>query len=101
MSFWARTILEQKYSHDLKEGGKETWEDVANRVARTVLKSVNATKTQKDATVEIIKQRKFIPGGRYLYATSSPYHQTQNCLLMRAFAIRESWAQLLHKAVMA
>lgn len=101
MSFWSRTILNQKYAHDLKEGGKETWEDVANRVARTVLKSVNASKAQKDATVEIIKNRKFIPGGRYLYATGRQFHQVNNCMLLRATDSREGWAELLNNAAMS
>jgi hypothetical protein len=26
-------------------------------------------------------QRKFLPGGRYLYASGRGLHQTQNCLL--------------------
>lgn len=101
MSFFADTVFKQKYSHDLKEGGKESWDDVANRVGRTVLKSVGASKTLINDVVEMIRERKFIPGGRYLYATGRPYHQTQNCLLMRALDSREGWAELLHNAGMA
>jgi ribonucleotide reductase alpha subunit len=101
MSYWSRTILEQKYSHDKKEGGKETWDEVAERVGRTVLKAVGASKSQINDTIEIIKQRKFIPGGRYLYATGRQLHQTQNCLLMRAGDSREGWSELLHNSAMA
>lgn len=101
MSFWSRTILEQKYSHEKKEGGKETWDEVAERVGRTVLKAVGASKSQINDTIEIIKQRKFLPGGRYLYATGRQLHQTQNCLLMRAGDSREGWSELLHNSAMA
>jgi ribonucleoside-diphosphate reductase alpha chain len=49
---------------------------------------------------DAIKERKFIPGGRYLYATGRPYHNTQNCLLLKAEDCRESWADVLHKVTM-
>lgn len=101
MSGWANTILQQKYAHDKKEGGKETWDEVAERVGKTVLKAVGASKSQINETIKIIKQRKFIPGGRYLYATGRQLHQTQNCLLMRALDSREGWADLLSNAAMA
>lgn len=101
MSIFAKTILAQKYAHDKKEGGKESWDEVATRVGKTVLKAVNASKSQIDATIEIIKQRKFVPGGRYLYATGRPYHQTQNCFLFRATDSREGWSELMHNSAMA
>lgn len=101
MSFFAKTVMEQKYSHELKDGSKETWEEIANRVGRTVLKSVGAKKSLVDQTVEFIAERKFIPGGRYLYATGRPFHQTQNCILLRAQDSREGWADLLHNSAMA
>lgn len=40
MSTFARTILEQKYCHIKKDGAKETWDDVAYRVAKHVMKAV-------------------------------------------------------------
>ena len=101
MSIFAQTILAQKYAHDLKDGGKETWHDVATRVGRTVLRSVNAPKSLIDQAVEFIAQRKFIPGGRYLYATGRPFHQVQNCLLLKAEDSREGWSELMQKITMA
>lgn len=101
MSVFASTILNQKYAHDKKEGGKETWPEIAARVGRTVLKSVNASKSQIDRTIKFIEDRKFIPGGRYLYATGRPYHQVNNCILLRASDSREGWADLLHNSSMA
>jgi ribonucleoside-diphosphate reductase alpha chain len=101
MSVFASTIMNQKYAHDLKEGGKETWDNISYRVGTTVLKSVGAPKSLVEQTVEYIKQRKFMPGGRYLYATKRPYHQVQNCLLMRAEDSREGWSDVIQKATMA
>jgi ribonucleoside-diphosphate reductase alpha chain len=95
MSVFAETVLRQKYA---QEG--ETWADVASRVVRTVMKSVHANKSLVDQTVQYVIDRKFIPGGRYLYATGRPYHQVNNCLLMRAEDSREGWADLMRNAMM-
>ena len=96
MSVFAETICRQKYSHD----GQENWKDISNRVVRTVLKSVNAKKDLIGTVLQFVEQRKFIPGGRYLYATGRPYHQVNNCLLMRAEDSREGWAELMQKITM-
>jgi ribonucleoside-diphosphate reductase alpha chain len=101
MSSFARTIMQQKYAHTKSDDTKETWEEIANRVARVVLKSVNAPRAQVEATIKLIAERKFIPGGRYLYAAGRPFHQVQNCLLLRAEDSREGWADLMQKATMA
>jgi ribonucleoside-diphosphate reductase alpha chain len=45
--------------------------------------------------------RYFMPGGRYWYASGNPYHQTQNCLLLRVHDSREGWAELVQKSAMA
>lgn len=99
-SVFAETIMLQKYAHDLAEG-KETWEQVAHRVASTVLGSVKAPKKLIKAVEQSIVDRKFLPGGRYLYATGRPFHQVQNCLLLRAEDSREGWADLMQKATLA
>src|SRR5882672_1797675 len=95
MSVFAKTVLDQKYA---QEG--ETWDDVANRVVRTVFKAVHAPKSLIDQTVQYVIDRKFIPGGRYLYATGRPFHMVNNCLLMRAEDSREGWADLLRNCSM-
>lgn len=101
MSEFARSIMEQKYSHTLKDGSKETWENIAYRVSKHVMKAVNAPKELIDQIRQMIVERKFMPGGRYLYASGRPFHQVQNCLLLRAEDSREGWADLMHKATMA
>lgn len=93
--------MEQKYSHDKTDGSKETWPEIAHRVAKNVLGAVNATKEEIAETAALITQRKFIPGGRYLYASGRSFHQVQNCLLMRAEDSREGWAEHLHKCAMS
>ena len=100
-SEFANTIRLSKYSQDLPEGGKETWRQTSERVAKSVLKSVTKNKSLLNKVTDLIDQRKFIPGGRYLYAAGRPYHQTQNCLLLKAHDSREGWSDLLQKASMA
>lgn len=100
MSYFAGTIMTQKYSHDLPDGSKESWPDIAKRVAYSVMQSVNAPKWLISEVEHRIRQRQFIPGGRYLYASARPFHQVQNCLLMRAEDSREGWATLLHNKAM-
>lgn len=101
MGPFAVRIMEQKYSQTKIDGSKETWPEIAYRVASTVLGAANAPQSQIDITARLIAERKFIPGGRYLYATGRPFHQVQNCLLMRAEDSREGWAEHLHKCAMA
>jgi ribonucleotide reductase alpha subunit len=101
MSAFAQTILNQKYAMKKEDGTLETWDEIAHRVSKNVLKSVGASKNLIGEIQQIIAKRKFIPGGRYLYATGRPYHQVNNCLLMKAEDSRESWAELMQKSTMA
>ena len=101
MSSFAKTIMEQKYSHKKSDGSLETWDEIARRVAENVMGAVNAPKELIDAIRKVITEKKFIPGGRYLYASGRPYHQVCNCLLLSAEDSREGWAELLRKASMA
>lgn len=103
MSHFADTIMKQKYSHTLKNEEKESWENIAYRVTKAVMKSVdiNMRDTLAKDIFKMIKDRKFIPGGRYLYASGNPFHQVQNCLLLKAEDSREGWSELLQKASMA
>lgn len=101
MSIFAKTIMEQKYSHTKKDGTKETWEEIAKRVTKNVMKAVGADLKLSKEIEKMIIERKFIPGGRYLYASGRPYHQVQNCLLLKAEDSREGWSELLQKASMA
>ncbi len=101
-SKFARDIVEQKYAHQVPgEDRKETWPEIAKRVATHVMKAVDAPRPLVKEIEKAIAERKFMPGGRYLYATGRPYHQVQNCLLMKAEDSREGWADLMQKSGMA
>lgn len=91
MSKFAETIFKQKYSL----GGEETWEECAARVVDNVMRPHFPEKA--DAMIKAISERKFMPGGRYLYASGKPMHQTQNCLLMKVEDSREGWADLVSR----
>lgn len=101
MSAFAHAIMEQKYAHDRGDGTKETWNEIAERVAKHVMSAVHAKPELVTEVARLISQRKFIPGGRYLYASGRTFHQTQNCLLLRAEDSREGWSNLMEKATMA
>lgn len=100
MSKFASDIMAQKYAHTLKDDTKETWEEIAERVSRNVLKSVGAHKALIEQVKQFIVERKFLPGGRYLYASGRPLHQVNNCLMFRAEDSREGWADHMYKHAM-
>lgn len=93
---FSQDIFLQKYSTN----GVETWADCARRVTENVCSQLVNTET-KESIYKIILERKFIPGGRYLYSAGRPFHQVNNCFLFRADDSREGWADALHKATMA
>lgn len=101
MSHFARSIMEQKYSHTLADGTKEGWPEIGRRVAKNVMSVLSVPDEIVNKIAEAIANREFVPGGRYLYASGRPFHQVQNCLLLRAEDSREGWSDLMHKATMA
>lgn len=95
-SKFAQDIFLQKYSMN----GQETWEQTARRVTEAVCNQLVDSKT-KDKIFKLILERKFIPGGRYLYSAGRPFHQVNNCFLFRAEDSREGWADANYKATSA
>ena len=91
MGSLAETIFKQKYSKD----GKETWRDTAYRVVNAVV-GPRFPELVEEMTQAIV-DRKFMPGGRYLYASGRPFAQTQNCLLLKTGDSREEWADLMRR----
>ena len=91
-SSWAETIYKQKYSKD----GIEKWADTCKRVVEAVCSQLVDVKT-KDKIYNIMLERKFIPGGRYLYSAGRSFHQVNNCFLFRAEDSREGWADIAQK----
>jgi len=101
MSPFASTVFNERYAWLKTDGSRETWKEVAQRVAWNVMGAVRAPVSLIKDIEELIATRVFIPGGRYLYGAGRPFHQVQNCLLLRAEDSREGWGELLNKATLA
>ena len=94
---FAHGIYKQKYAD-----GNETWPETACRATYHPMQAIDMHLTEESLLIEaLIAARKFIPGGRYLYASGRGLHQVQNCALYRAGDTREGWAELVHKSTMA
>lgn len=91
MSPFAETIMRQKYLHP----GEDSWSDIADRVVNTVVGPYAPEAVPR--LTQYVRERKFMPGGRYLYATGKDFHQTQNCLLLKVEDSRESIAHLYER----
>lgn len=89
---FAQDIYLQKYSMN----GQETWEQTCNRVVDNVCGQLLSTE-DKEKILKLMVERKFIPGGRYLYSSGRSLHQVNNCFLFRAEDSREGWADLMGK----
>jgi len=95
-SEFAETIFRQKYSLN----GTETWEETSARVALNVMGALGY-KSNSDEVYEatrVIRERKFLPGGRYLYAAGRDLHQVNNCMLLSVGDSRDGWSDLWKKA---
>lgn len=105
MSPFARSIYLAKYAARDEAGEliETDWSETARRVVPTVLAALGYGPESEEvvALTRLVADRKFIPGGRYLYATGKDFHMTQNCLCLRAEDSREGWADLFHKAAMS
>jgi ribonucleoside-diphosphate reductase alpha chain len=105
MSPFAKSIYLAKYAARDEKGEliEHDWSETAQRVVPTVLAALGYGLESEEvvALTRLVAERKFVPGGRYLYATGKPFHQTNNCLLLRAEDSREGWADLFHKAAMS
>jgi ribonucleoside-diphosphate reductase alpha chain len=93
---FSQDMFLQKYSLD----GQESWADTARRVTDYVCGQLLSPE-DKEAIYKIILERKFIPGGRYLYSAGRAFHQVNNCFLFRAEDSREGWAELMYKITSA
>jgi len=91
-------IIDLRYAWKKDGGLLETWDEIAKRVTDNVLTIFPLSKDIKDAIYEIIVRKKFIPGGRFLAQAGRPFHNINNCYLLRAEDSREGWGELMHKA---
>lgn len=99
MSAFAQRTFESKYAHTKPSGRKETWAETAHRVAESVTRAYLPRTT--DRVRALIESRKFMPGGRYLYACGRRFQQVNNCFLFRADDSREGWGSLCNKTANA
>lgn len=74
----------------------ETWPECARRVA----KAVAADASQEAAFEQLIRDRVFIPGGRYLYSCGRPIQQVSNCFGLSVGDSREEWSRALRDTIM-
>lgn len=105
-SEFAHTVFKGKYPFT----PDETWHGCAARVTSNVLSGLHdaprghriLSRTEHhDRIYDLISNRRFIPGGRYLYGSGRPFHQVNNCLLLRAEDTREGWGELKQKTMLA
>lgn len=93
---FALDIFKQKYSMD----GLESWDETCRRVVKSVCGQLLSVEDQEEI-YKIMVERKFIPGGRYLYSSGRPFHQVNNCFLFRVHDSREGWADAMDKSTAA
>lgn len=93
---FALDMFKQKYSMN----GQETWAETCRRVTDAVCNQLLDSES-KEKIYNFMVDRKFIPGGRYLYSAGRSFHQVNNCFLFRAEDTREGWADLMQKTTSA
>lgn len=91
-SSFAESIFKRTYAFS----PDETWEGCARRVAKAVAFDAK----QEQSFFEMIRDRVFVPGGRYIYSSGRPKFMNSNCYGFVAGDSREEWARLLHDATM-
>ncbi len=99
---FASNIFKLKYS----QGSEDNWDALSERLVEDVCGTRWGTERRlmsesdcKDLE-QMIKEMKFIPGGRYLYYAGREYKGYNNCYLLRAEVdTREEWANVVHRAM--
>tara|TARA_R110002096_G_scaffold96430_2_gene215216 strand:+ start:1661 stop:3343 length:1683 start_codon:yes stop_codon:yes gene_type:complete len=93
-SKFSEDIFKHKYAHE----GCMTWHDLAKTLVDDVCSDF-LTEDEVDTLTEMVRELKFIPGGRYLYYAGRPNKFFNNCYLLKAEEdSREDWADLSWKS---
>lgn len=93
-SSWSEDVFQNKYAHE----GCETWARLTDTLVEDVVRD-SLCKNDKDELKKLIRELKFIPGGRYLYYAGRPVKFWNNCYLLKAEEdTREDWANLSWKS---
>lgn len=100
---FAHSVVHGKY---MKPHGETSWYQTAHRAVKYPMEALEqhvgvSLEPAKNQLHDLVAQRHFMPGGRYLYASGNDFHQVQNCLLLSCEDTREGWADLGWKAEMA
>jgi ribonucleoside-diphosphate reductase alpha chain len=104
MSFknsFAENIFRNKYA----QGTDDTWDALAVRVVEDVCGPKGDSPALMSASdrgelVQLIRDQKFMPGGRYLYYAGRPAKFFNNCYLLRAEEdTREEWSAITWRAM--
>lgn len=104
---FAYSIYAGRYQHP----EDNNWHGTGKRVVGSVMGALySAPKGQKnvsqilaasDRLLQLHDDRKFIAGGRYLYAAGRDLHQVNNCVLLRCPDNREGWATTSYQSEMS
>jgi ribonucleoside-diphosphate reductase alpha chain len=88
------------------QGPDDTWGKLAERLVEDVCgtrwgtTSALMSEGDRKHLVQLIKEFKFLPGGRYLYYAGRPYKAYNNCYLLRAEEdTREEWSNVTWRAM--
>jgi len=99
---FAEEIFRRKYA----QGPNDTWDNLAERLVEDVCGSrwgtTNKLMSDGDRAelAKLIKEQKFIPGGRYLYYAGRTAKYYNNCYLLRAEEdTREEWSNVTWRAM--
>lgn len=104
---FAQSIYEERYKHP-QDGD---WNGTSRRVVGSVCAAlysapkapniVSPIEQTQDRLYKLHSDRRFIAGGRYLYAAGRDLHQVNNCILLRCPDSREGWAMTSYQSEMA
>ena len=100
---FAHAVVDAKY---MRPRGETHWYQTADRAVHHPLAALEAHtgrsySAERAALRSLVRSRRFMPGGRYLYAAGNDLHQVQNCLLLSCEDTREGWADIAWKAEMS
>jgi len=106
MTKFRTTFGENVFRFKYAQGPDDTWDKLAERLVDDVCGTRGGTTSalmsdgdRKDLA-QIIKEFKFLPGGRYLYYAGRPYKAYNNCYLLRAEEdTREEWSAVTWRAM--
>jgi len=100
---FAEDIFKQKYAFSQAE----TWHQRAITIVDWVCGNMGGArerpllaKDERDELIQLIREMKFLPAGRYIYYAGRPVRFYNNCYLLKAEEdTREEWASLVQRAV--